>query len=86
MRKLAIILIASMMLCACGSKTTEYYEQHPDEMKAKIEQCKRLSSAEAMADRECKRPLPTHIPGNFSKTTWKNRAREGERSFQVLGG
>lgn len=54
MRKLVIILIASMMLCACGSKTTEYYEQHPDEMKAKIEQCKRLSSAEAMADRECK--------------------------------
>jgi len=54
MRKFVIVFITSMMLCACGSKTTEYYEQHPDEMKAKIEQCKRLSSAEAMADRECK--------------------------------
>jgi uncharacterized protein YcfL len=54
MRKLAVILIASMMLCACGSKTAEYYEQHPDEMKAKMEQCKRLSSLETMADRECK--------------------------------
>ncbi len=78
MRKLVIIFFASMMLCACGSKTAEYYDQHPDEMKAKLEQCKRLSSAEAQADRECKAAIDAHSKKFFGDHIEKPGSGKGK--------
>jgi predicted small lipoprotein YifL len=56
MKKLFLLLMAISLLfviAACGSKDTEYYMSHPDELKTKLEECKQLSAAEMMADREC---------------------------------
>ncbi|MDR2018807.1 MAG: EexN family lipoprotein [Syntrophobacterales bacterium] len=53
MKKLLLLVAIAMLLPACGSKTAEYYEKHPEEMRAKIEACGRMSQAEIMADREC---------------------------------
>jgi len=55
MKKLFFILIAGLMLSACGSKEkdAEYYTNHPEEMKQKLEECIKMSTAEKMADREC---------------------------------
>ena len=53
MKKTIIVLIAVFMLAACGSKTTEYYQQHPEEMKAKLKNCNEMAVVEAMADKEC---------------------------------
>lgn len=40
-------------MCACGSHDADYYAQHPEAMKKKEEQCKKMSIAEVMSDREC---------------------------------
>jgi predicted small lipoprotein YifL len=56
MKKLFLLLMTLSVLfviAACGSKDTEYYMSHPDELKTKLEECKQLSAAEMMADREC---------------------------------
>jgi hypothetical protein len=53
MKTMLFVSVISLMLMACGSKTTEYYQQHPEEMKAKLKDCNEMPVAEAMADREC---------------------------------
>jgi hypothetical protein len=53
MKKLIFISICFVLLSACGSKTAEYYEQHPEEMKTKMLACSKMSEAEKMTDREC---------------------------------
>ncbi len=53
MKKFLLLIAAVSLLSACGSKTPEYYKEHPAEMKAKAEACSRMSEAEKMADREC---------------------------------
>jgi hypothetical protein len=50
-------LLFSFLFCAvlygCGSNDTEYYINHPVELKKKLEECKAMSTAEKMADSEC---------------------------------
>jgi len=53
MKRIFFVLVAVVMLSACGSKDAEYYKNHPEEMKQKMEECKKMSDAEKMADREC---------------------------------
>jgi outer membrane lipoprotein-sorting protein len=53
MCKLLFAVIAIFALSACGSHDADYYEQHPEAMKKKEEQCKKMSIAEVMSDREC---------------------------------
>ncbi|MDR2017913.1 MAG: EexN family lipoprotein [Syntrophobacterales bacterium] len=67
MKKLLLLVAIAMLFPACGSKTVEYYEQHPEEMKAKIEQCKRLSSAEKMIDRECSAAIDAYSATNLKR-------------------
>jgi hypothetical protein len=68
MKKLVFISICFLMLSACGSKTAEYYEQHPEEMKNKISECSRLSEAEKMADRECSAAINADSKRFFKST------------------
>jgi len=56
MNKIFLLLTAALALfvmASCGSKDTEYYMSHPEELKEKLEACKAMSTAEKMADREC---------------------------------
>ncbi len=53
MRRLILVSVALLMLAACGSKDAQYYTAHPEEMKAKMAICSKMSEAEKMADREC---------------------------------
>jgi len=55
MNRIFFVLVAVVMLSACGSKEKDaaYYASHPEEMKQKMEECKKMSDAEKMADREC---------------------------------
>jgi len=53
MKRLIFVSMVFVMLSACGSRTAEYYEQHPEEMTKKWAECSKMSSAEVMADREC---------------------------------
>jgi predicted small lipoprotein YifL len=56
MKKIFLLLIvvsALFVIASCGSKDTEYYMSHPEELKTKLEACKQMSTAEMMADREC---------------------------------
>ena len=53
MKTVLFVFVISLALTACGSKTTGYYQQHPEEMKAKLKDCNEMSVVEAMADKEC---------------------------------
>ncbi|OPY64548.1 MAG: hypothetical protein A4E62_02842 [Syntrophorhabdus sp. PtaU1.Bin002] len=53
MKTLIAAFISLLMLSACGSKDAEYYTNHPEELKAKMTECSKMSEAEKMADREC---------------------------------
>lgn len=53
MKTLILVFGALVMLVACGSKDAQYYAAHPEEMKAKMALCSKMSEAEKMADREC---------------------------------
>ncbi len=56
MNKILLLLLTTLVLCvtaSCGSKDTEYYLSHPEELKTKLEACKQMSAAEMMADKEC---------------------------------
>jgi len=51
---LVIIAVSTLFgLTACGTKDVAYYKANPDEMNKKHEECKKMSVAEVMADREC---------------------------------
>lgn len=50
---LIIAILTLFGLTACGTKDVDYYKAHPEEMNKKHEECKKMSIAEAMADREC---------------------------------
>ncbi|MDR2017917.1 MAG: EexN family lipoprotein [Syntrophobacterales bacterium] len=76
MKKLLLIVAVAMLLPACGSKTAEYYEKHPEEMRAKIEACGRMSQAEKMADRECA-AVNNVISKRFFKSTIKENPLQG---------
>ena len=53
MYRLLCISIVAFIFAGCGSHDADYYTQHPDEMKIKMQQCARMSEAERMIDREC---------------------------------
>lgn len=51
---LPLLLITSLFfMTSCGSKDAEYYTSHQNELKAKLEECKVMSAAEKLADKEC---------------------------------
>jgi len=74
MKKYFVILVAVVMLSACGSKDKDaaYYTNHPDEMKQKLEECSRMSTAEKMADRECTAAINASSDKFFKSTIDRN--------------
>ena len=74
MKKLFFILVAVVMLSACGSKEKDaaYYTNHPEEMKQKMEECKKMSTAEKMADRECSAVSQANSDKFFKSTIDRN--------------
>jgi len=56
MKKGLVILslfVSLLALMACGKRDVEYFKAHPAEMKQKMEECKKMSAAEVLTDREC---------------------------------
>jgi len=72
MKRIFFVLVAAVMLSACGSKDAEYYKSHPEEMKQKMEECKKMSTAEQMADRECTAVSQAHSDKFFKSTIDRN--------------
>lgn len=78
MKLFIIVLIISTALFACGKKSTEYYQQNPEEMKAKLNECKGMSSAEVFADRECKAAIDAHSKRFFGDHIEKPGSGKGK--------
>lgn len=55
MRKFIFGVITIAIFTGCGekAKTKEYYEQHLDEAKARIEQCKKLEKYDEIQQLDC---------------------------------
>lgn len=81
MKKLFIILsviIVLLSVIACGKRDAEYFKAHPEEMKQKMEECKKMSSAEAMADRECAAISQVNSEHFFKKTIQRPGEGKGQ--------
>jgi len=55
MKTMLLLLLAAALfgLTGCGTKDADYYMSHPEDFKKKVEECKSMSQAEKMADKEC---------------------------------
>jgi len=80
MKKRFFILVAVVMLLACGSKEkdAQYYTNHPEEMKQKMEECTKMSTAEKMADRECSAVSQAHSKKFFGDKIEKPGEGQGK--------
>jgi len=78
MKKIFFVFVAVVMLSACGSKEKDaaYYTNHPEEMKQKLEECSKMSTAEKMADRECTGAINA-ASDKFFKSTMDRNPLEG---------
>jgi len=82
MKTIYLILIAGALLSGCGSKDVEYYKNHPEEMKKKWEECKNMSDAEKMADRECSAVSQAESDRFFKSTIPRPGAGKGRGTKQ----
>lgn len=82
MQKLIFISICFVMLSACGSKTADYYEQHAEEMKIKLEECSKKSEAEKSTDRECIAAINAHSNRFFKSSIPKPGEPKGRSTKQ----
>lgn len=85
MKKVFIILsviIALLSVISCGKRDSEYFKVHPEEMKQKMEECKKMSSAEAMADRECAAISLVNSEHFFKKTIQRPGEGKGQGTRQ----
>ena len=84
MKRIFFVLVAVLMLLACGSKEkdAEYYTNHPEEMKQKMEECNKLSAAEDMADMECAAAMQADSHRFFKSTVERTGEGKGRGTKQ----
>jgi hypothetical protein len=78
MKRLLFILVAVGMLSACGTKTTEYYQEHPEERKAKLEECREMAVMEALSNKECTTAMNADKKGRLDLNPPKQNPLEGK--------